>query len=109
MTLNESLVSLQVFVGVLAVTALALAGVLEERRQNEHARILLIGELEQAINEIKTLRGLIPICAWCKRIRSDTGSWEQLETYIRNHTEAEFSHGICPDCAAKSAADIATR
>ena len=84
--------------GVLAVTTLALAGVLTERRQAEQAKADAIQQLERAFNEIKTLRGLIPICAWCKKIRNDAGSWEQLEAYLRDHTEAEFSHGICPDC-----------
>ena len=97
-TLNESLLLLQTFMGVLAVTTLSLAGVLTESRQAEQARLRAIQELERALNEIKTLRGLIPICAWCKRIRNDAGLWEQLEGYLRDHTEAEFSHGICPEC-----------
>jgi hypothetical protein len=85
-------------VAVLAVTALSLTGVLEERRQAEEAKAELIEELERASSEIKTLRGLIPICAWCKKIRNDRGAWEQLESYLRDHTEATFSHGICPEC-----------
>ena len=48
---------------------------------------------------IATLRGVVPICAWCKKIRDDEGYWKQLESYVRDHTEAEFSHGICPSCA----------
>lgn len=100
-TFNESLLLLQTFVGVLAVTALALAGVLAERRSADHAKSILIHRLEHTLAQVKTLRGLIPMCAWCKRIRSDTGSWEQIETYIRDHTEAEFSHGICPECFEK--------
>jgi integral membrane sensor domain MASE1 len=100
-TFNESLLLLQTFVGVLAVTALALAGVLAERRSADHAKSILIQRLEHTLAEVKTLRGLIPMCAWCKKIRSDTGSWEQIETYIRDHTEAEFSHGICPECFQK--------
>jgi integral membrane sensor domain MASE1 len=96
--LHDSLLSVQAFVGVLAVTALGLIGVLEERRRGEEAKAILIDELERAVGEIKTLRGLIPICAWCKRIRNDRGAWEQLESYLRDHTEATFSHGICPEC-----------
>jgi len=95
---HESLLLVQTFIGVLAVTTLALAGVLAERRRAEHARLVAIQDLERALVEIKTLRGLIPICAWCKKIRNDAGSWQQLEGYLRQHTEAEFSHGICPDC-----------
>ena len=55
-------------------------------------------DLEQSIAEIKTLRGLLPICASCKKIRDDYGLWTRVEEYISKHTEAEFSHGLCPDC-----------
>ncbi len=57
--------------------------------------------LEEAILKVKKLSGLLPICASCKNIRDDKGYWQQIETYIRDHSEAEFSHGICPDCARK--------
>ncbi len=62
------------------------------------ARIKTHIELKRARAEIKTLRGYIPICAKCKKIRNDEGFWSQIETYIENHTEALFSHGICPEC-----------
>jgi len=55
-------------------------------------------ELEKALSDVKKLSGLLPICANCKKIRDDKGYWNQIETYIKNHSEAEFSHGICPDC-----------
>ena len=58
-------------------------------------------ELELALGEVKTLRGLLPICAWCKRIRDDDGYWKQIESYIRDHSEVEFSHGLCPECEKK--------
>lgn len=61
----------------------------------------LIKELQKALASIKTLSGLIPICASCKKIRDDQGYWNQLEVYISEHSAAEFSHGICPDCAVK--------
>jgi HAMP domain-containing protein len=61
----------------------------------------LISELEQALSEVKTLSGLLPICSSCKRIRDDKGYWNQIETYVRDHTDAEFTHGICPECAKK--------
>jgi YesN/AraC family two-component response regulator len=61
----------------------------------------LIKELQQALASIKTLTGLIPICASCKKIRDDQGYWNQLEAYISEHSDAEFSHGICPECAIK--------
>lgn len=61
----------------------------------------LVEELTRAIGSIRTLRGLLPICSYCKKIRNDKGYWEQIETYISQHSEAEFSHSLCPDCAAK--------
>jgi hypothetical protein len=60
-----------------------------------------INKLECALNEIKTLRGIIPICTHCKNIRADDESWQLIETYISEHSDAEFSHGICPECAKK--------
>ena len=61
----------------------------------------LLVQLEQSTREIKRLRGILPICANCKKIRDDQGYWTQVETYIRDNTGTEFSHGICPDCAEK--------
>jgi hypothetical protein len=58
-------------------------------------------ELQMALDEVKILSGYLPICASCKQIRDDKGYWTQIESYIREHSEAEFSHGICPDCAKK--------
>ncbi len=55
-------------------------------------------ELQKRLDEIKTLRGLIPICVSCKKVRDDTGFWEAIETYISSITDAQFSHGLCPDC-----------
>ncbi|MHB8809042.1 MAG: two-CW domain-containing protein [Desulfobulbaceae bacterium] len=70
-------------------------------RAKQHDLQLEQDKLRIALSEIKTLRGLIPICASCKKIRDDKGVWNQIECYIRDHSEAEFSHGICPECAAK--------
>jgi hypothetical protein len=61
----------------------------------------LIERLQIAIDEVRTLKGYIPICASCKKVRNDEGYWEQIEKYIRDRSEAEFSHGICPDCMEK--------
>jgi hypothetical protein len=61
----------------------------------------LIKQLQKAINEIKTLRGILPICSFCKKIRDDKGYWNQLESYIDEHSDADLSHGVCPDCAKK--------
>ena len=69
-----------------------------ERNRVERQREGLIRELEDALAKIKTLSGLLPICASCKSIRDDKGYWNQLETYIHNHSDAEFSHGLCPHC-----------
>jgi hypothetical protein len=63
-------------------------------------------ELERALSDIKQLSGMLPICSSCKKIRNDKGYWQQIETYIRDHSEAEFSHSICPDCATKLYPDI---
>lgn len=72
-----------------------------ERNAKEREREELIAKLEKAVNEIKQLQGIIPICASCKKIRDDKGAWNQLEAYISEHSEARFSHGICPECAAR--------
>ena len=61
----------------------------------------MIAELQQALQNVKVLSGLLPICASCKKIRDDQGYWQDVAVYIRDHSEAEFSHGICPDCMAK--------
>ncbi len=61
----------------------------------------LLAELEHSLKEIKTLRGFLPICASCKKIRDDNGYWTQIESYISKHSEAEFSHGLCPECASR--------
>jgi PAS domain S-box-containing protein len=62
--------------------------------------------LQQALDDVKTLRGIVPICANCKKIRDDKGFWSQVEKYVSEHTEAEFSHGICPDCVKELYPDL---
>jgi hypothetical protein len=69
-------------------------------RRAEREQVKLIAQLQRALQEIKTLRGLIPICAHCKKIRNDTGAWERFEAYVSAHTGAEFTHGFCPECSA---------
>ena len=71
------------------------------KRQAEAMRDELIRQLEKALAEVKTLRGLIPICAWCRKLRSDDGFWLSVEQYLRARTDADFTHGICPDCLKK--------
>lgn len=71
-------------------------------RVNTHIKLYLtLKELQNALNEIKTLSGLIPICASCKKVRDDKGYWNQVEDYIEDRSSAQFSHGICPDCVEK--------
>lgn len=71
------------------------------RRKAEEEREKLIHALQKALGDIKTLTGLLPICANCKKIRDDKGYWNQIEDYISEHSAAEFSHGLCPQCAEK--------
>ncbi|MEA3333013.1 MAG: response regulator, partial [Pseudomonadota bacterium] len=76
--------------------------IVNENLQNEIGeRQKIQDELQSALSKVKQLSGFLPICASCKKIRDDKGYWNQLESYIRDHSEAEFSHGICPDCAEK--------
>jgi PAS domain-containing protein len=72
-----------------------------ERKEAEDKLTIHKDELEKALSEIKTLQGIIPICASCKKIRDDQGYWSQVEVYIHQRSDAEFSHSICPDCAGK--------
>lgn len=74
---------------------------INSRKRIEEERENLIGELQEALANIKTLRGLVPICAWCKKVRDDNGFWNQVETYIQDHSDAKFTHGMCPDCMQK--------
>jgi PAS domain S-box-containing protein len=67
-------------------------------KREDEQRLRLIQELTDALARIKTLRGLLPICASCKKIRDDQGYWQKVELYLAEHTDAEFTHGLCPDC-----------
>jgi DNA-binding NtrC family response regulator len=74
----------------------------EERKKAEEERERLIVELREALSRVKALSGLLPICASCKKIRDDNGYWSQIESYISEHAEVEFSHGLCPACEKKA-------
>ena len=74
---------------------------IKEREKAEIEKDAAIAKLEKVIAEVKVLKGFIPICASCKKIRDDAGYWQQVETYIRDRSDIEFSHGICPDCSKK--------
>jgi PAS domain S-box-containing protein len=71
---------------------------ISKQRAVEQERERLILELKSALGKVKQLSGLLPICSSCKKIRDDTGYWNQIESYISTHSEADFSHGLCPDC-----------
>ena len=73
--------------------------IMKSQKTEELEKLVL--ELEKALLEVKTLKGFIPICASCKKIRDDSGYWNQIESYIKKHSDAEFSHSICPDCVKK--------
>ncbi len=79
---------------------------IERREEAEKERDKLIQQLKKTLSEIKTLRGFLPICASCKKIRDDSGYWTQIESYIRDHSDAEFSHSICPECAKRLYPDL---
>jgi PAS domain S-box-containing protein len=85
------------FVHVADVTAM---------KKLEAEREILIGRLELALSEVRTLRGLLPICMHCKKIRDAEGQWTPVESYVRSRTEAQFSHGICPECVARHYPEI---
>ena len=80
---------------------------IKERKRAQIEKDSLIVELKDALNEVKTLSGLLPICASCKKIRDDNGYWNQIEAYIGDRSEAEFSHSICPECFKKLYPEIA--
>ena len=68
-----------------------------------------VKELEQALSQVKQLQGMLPICSYCKKIRNDQNYWQKVEGYISDHTDVEFSHGICPDCHAQVMSDLKER
>jgi hypothetical protein len=69
-----------------------------DKKQSELEREKYIKEIEDALGKIKKLEGMLPICCSCKKIRDDKGAWNQIEEYISDHSEAEFTHGMCPEC-----------
>jgi K+-sensing histidine kinase KdpD len=84
-----------------------MVGILKQRNDSLLSKKeQLISELKSALAKIDVLEGILPICASCKKIRDDKGSWNQMESYISEHSQAQFSHGLCPDCAAKALEEI---
>jgi hypothetical protein len=86
-------------ISVFAIWVTAILGL--QRKTAVEKQEEAVQEREKALEEVKILRGSLPICSYCKKIRNDSGAWTQMEAYIRDHSEAEFSHGLCPDCAKK--------
>jgi hypothetical protein len=76
------------------------------RRRVEAEREKLIAELQRLLDEVKSLSGMIPICGWCKSVRTDEGYWQSVEQYVHDNTEATFTRGICPKCSEKFKAEI---
>ena len=83
-------------IGVIYITPL-----FKSIKQSEGEQKKLVGELQKALSEVNKLSGMLPICSSCKKIRDDKGYWNQVDVYVSEHSEAEFSHGICPECATK--------
>ena len=81
---------------------------IDDRKRHEQERERLISELQAALAQVKMLNGLLPICASCKKIRDDQGYWTQVEVYLMAHSQAEFTHGICPECDKQYRARMAT-
>ena len=83
------------------VGALGINRDITKRKELENEKNELINSLQDSLNEVKTLRGIIPICSYCHSIRDDEGAWDKLEKYLSLHSHAEFSHGVCPNCEPK--------
>jgi PAS domain S-box-containing protein len=79
---------------------------ISERKRIEEQKDKLVSDLQKALSEVKTLRGFLPICMYCKQIRDDKGYWSKVESYIHKHSDAKFSHSICPECAKKNYPDM---
>jgi hypothetical protein len=86
-------------VAVIVSLIILIASHLLEKKDREQQE--LIKNLQSALKEIKTLRGIVPICSFCKKIRDDKGYWSQVDAYVSQHTDAKFSHGVCPECMEK--------
>jgi hypothetical protein len=81
----------------------------QRQLRGQEERDQLIGDLTLALTEVKDLKGMLPICGHCKKIRDDQGYWSQIESYLSEHTEATFTHGVCPDCAGELRREMVAR
>jgi hypothetical protein len=107
--IREPFVRAGLICGVVGILAIIVGSLLFVRITEPLVRTLqeTVTELQQAMTKVKQLSGLLPICVSCKKIRDDTGYWNQIEAYVKTHSEAEFTHGICPECARKLYGDLA--
>ncbi len=87
--------------GGTSIGSLAMITDISDRKRMEVERETLIADLQDALANVKTLKGLLPICAWCNKVRDEGGDWHPMEVYIKIHSDASFSHGICPECRGK--------
>lgn len=98
---DATILSIIIFPLLILLVLRPMRNYLNKKNLIEKEKEKLIIELQDALAEVKTLKGLIPICTWCKKIRDDNGYWKKIESYIEEHSEAEFTHGICLTCAKK--------
>jgi hypothetical protein len=101
--IKAALLSAMLAVAAIAIGAAVFIKITEPLLQKlRHA----VAVLEKALKEVKTLRGIVPICSFCKKVRNDQGYWDQVEVYVKEHTEADFSHSICPSCVRRHYPDL---
>ena len=104
---SEVMVATVIPLIIAPIMSVIFIGLLKQIDESEQKNAQLVSDLQEALAKAKTLSGLLPICASCKKIRDDAGYWHQVEVYIRDHAEVDFSHGLCPDCQDDLAAQIA--
>jgi hypothetical protein len=95
--------------GIRLIAFLVIAVTLAQLRATITAERALRAKVQLALSEVRQLRGMLPICSSCKRIRNDEGAWEQIELYVRSHSDAEFTHGLCPECVRTLYPEMADR
>ena len=94
-------------VALFVISGTMVDNVIARLRRAHRGSAALVVELRRSLAEVQTLTGLLPICSVCKKIRDDTGYWQQVEMYIRDRSDLEFTHGYCPDCAAAARREFA--
>lgn len=106
---DAALLSITIFPAMYLCVFKPMNKFIEQQRQSKVEKDILIAKLNKALDEVNTLQGIIPICAWCKKIRDDDGYWQQVEVYLVKNPGISLTHGCCPDCADKAiqALDVA--